>query len=173
VSFPSRVTFHAKARSTRYETNLCHQHARLAGCGRAVLAPRHTPSARRSTRPSLWNAKAPRAYSTGCRTCFCPERGPVTITVRNGHSSGSGAHILCSTPCRNSSKRSARRLLSRVCFLSLLRRGVLCCSLPFPLLCPLLVSHDSFDENPNLLEWRTDGVYFTGQQKTAAHLLSR
>src|SRR4030095_6224433 len=29
---------------------------------------------------------------------------------------------------------------------------------------------DSFDENPNLLEWRTDGVYFTGQQKTASHL---
>jgi dipeptidyl aminopeptidase/acylaminoacyl peptidase len=29
---------------------------------------------------------------------------------------------------------------------------------------------DSFDENPNLLEWRADGVYFTGQQKTASHL---
>ena len=29
---------------------------------------------------------------------------------------------------------------------------------------------DKFDENPNLLEWRTDGVYFTGQQKTATHL---
>ncbi|HEV7474537.1 MAG TPA: S9 family peptidase [Pyrinomonadaceae bacterium] len=29
---------------------------------------------------------------------------------------------------------------------------------------------DGFDENPNLLEWRADGVYFTGQQKTASHL---
>jgi dipeptidyl aminopeptidase/acylaminoacyl peptidase len=29
---------------------------------------------------------------------------------------------------------------------------------------------DNFDENANLLEWRTDGVYFTGQQKTATHL---
>jgi dipeptidyl aminopeptidase/acylaminoacyl peptidase len=29
---------------------------------------------------------------------------------------------------------------------------------------------DNFDENPNLLEWRTDGVYFTSQQKTATHL---
>ena len=29
---------------------------------------------------------------------------------------------------------------------------------------------DSFDENANLLEWRPDGVYFTGQQKTASHL---
>src|SRR6476620_4321441 len=28
----------------------------------------------------------------------------------------------------------------------------------------------SFDENPNLLEWRPDGVYFTAQQKTASHL---
>ena len=29
---------------------------------------------------------------------------------------------------------------------------------------------DNFDENPNLLEWRADGVYFTGLQKTASHL---
>ena len=29
---------------------------------------------------------------------------------------------------------------------------------------------DSFDESPNLLEWRPDGVYFTAQQKTASHL---
>ena len=29
---------------------------------------------------------------------------------------------------------------------------------------------DSFDENPNLLDWRPDGVYFSGQQKTASHL---
>jgi dipeptidyl aminopeptidase/acylaminoacyl peptidase len=29
---------------------------------------------------------------------------------------------------------------------------------------------DSFDENPNLLDWRADGVYFSGQQKTASHL---
>ncbi|HEV7747222.1 MAG TPA: S9 family peptidase [Pyrinomonadaceae bacterium] len=29
---------------------------------------------------------------------------------------------------------------------------------------------DNFDENANLPEWRTDGVYFTGQQKTASHL---
>jgi len=29
---------------------------------------------------------------------------------------------------------------------------------------------DSFDESPNLLEWRADGVYFTAQQKTASHL---
>ena len=29
---------------------------------------------------------------------------------------------------------------------------------------------DGFDENPGLLEWRTDGIYFGGLQKTAAHL---
>ena len=29
---------------------------------------------------------------------------------------------------------------------------------------------DSFDENPNLIEWRTDGIYFSGSQKTASHL---
>ena len=29
---------------------------------------------------------------------------------------------------------------------------------------------DSFDENPGLLEWDRDGVYFTGLQKTASHL---
>jgi dipeptidyl aminopeptidase/acylaminoacyl peptidase len=29
---------------------------------------------------------------------------------------------------------------------------------------------DNFDENPGLLEWRPDGIYFTGLQKTAAHL---
>lgn len=29
---------------------------------------------------------------------------------------------------------------------------------------------DSFDENPGLLEWRADGIYFAGQQKTASHL---
>jgi dipeptidyl aminopeptidase/acylaminoacyl peptidase len=29
---------------------------------------------------------------------------------------------------------------------------------------------DSFDENPGLLEWKTDGIYFTGLQKTASHL---
>jgi dipeptidyl aminopeptidase/acylaminoacyl peptidase len=29
---------------------------------------------------------------------------------------------------------------------------------------------DSFDESPNLLEWRPDGVYFTALQKTASHL---
>ena len=29
---------------------------------------------------------------------------------------------------------------------------------------------DGFDENPNLLEWRPDGVYFAAQQKTATHL---
>jgi dipeptidyl aminopeptidase/acylaminoacyl peptidase len=29
---------------------------------------------------------------------------------------------------------------------------------------------DSFDENPGLLEWKTDGIYFTGSQKTASHL---
>src|SRR5882672_7334472 len=29
---------------------------------------------------------------------------------------------------------------------------------------------DSFDENPGLIEWKTDGIYFGGQQKTASHL---
>ncbi len=29
---------------------------------------------------------------------------------------------------------------------------------------------DAFDENPGLIEWRTDGIYFAGSQKTAAHL---
>src|SRR5260221_1932484 len=29
---------------------------------------------------------------------------------------------------------------------------------------------DSFDENPGLLEWKPDGIYFGGQQKTASHL---
>src|SRR6266576_3295999 len=29
---------------------------------------------------------------------------------------------------------------------------------------------DSFDENPGLVEWKTDGIYFAGQQKTASHL---
>jgi dipeptidyl aminopeptidase/acylaminoacyl peptidase len=29
---------------------------------------------------------------------------------------------------------------------------------------------DSFDENPNLIEWRADGIYFSGSQKTASHL---
>jgi dipeptidyl aminopeptidase/acylaminoacyl peptidase len=29
---------------------------------------------------------------------------------------------------------------------------------------------DSFDENPGLLEWKRDGIYFAGSQKTAAHL---
>lgn len=29
---------------------------------------------------------------------------------------------------------------------------------------------DGFDENANLLDWRADGVYFTGLQKTASHL---
>jgi len=29
---------------------------------------------------------------------------------------------------------------------------------------------DSFDENPNLVEWRADGIYFSGSQKTASHL---
>lgn len=29
---------------------------------------------------------------------------------------------------------------------------------------------DSFDEQPRLLEWRADGVYFIGAQKTASHL---
>ena len=29
---------------------------------------------------------------------------------------------------------------------------------------------DNFDENPGLVEWRSDGVYFTGLQKTAGHL---
>src|SRR6185436_15339031 len=29
---------------------------------------------------------------------------------------------------------------------------------------------DSFDENPNLIEWRSDGIYFSGSQKTASHL---
>jgi dipeptidyl aminopeptidase/acylaminoacyl peptidase len=29
---------------------------------------------------------------------------------------------------------------------------------------------DAFDENPGLVEWRSDGVYFTGLQKTASHL---
>ena len=29
---------------------------------------------------------------------------------------------------------------------------------------------DGFDENPGLVEWRSDGIYFTGLQKTASHL---
>jgi len=29
---------------------------------------------------------------------------------------------------------------------------------------------DSFDENPGLLDWNRDGIYFTGLQKTASHL---
>lgn len=29
---------------------------------------------------------------------------------------------------------------------------------------------EKFDENPGLLEWKTDGIYFTGLQKTASHL---
>jgi dipeptidyl aminopeptidase/acylaminoacyl peptidase len=29
---------------------------------------------------------------------------------------------------------------------------------------------DSFDENPGLIEWKTDGIYFGGQQRTNAHL---
>jgi dipeptidyl aminopeptidase/acylaminoacyl peptidase len=29
---------------------------------------------------------------------------------------------------------------------------------------------DSFDENPGLIEWKTDGIYFAGQQRTTAHL---
>ncbi|MDX6382771.1 MAG: hypothetical protein QOK48_344 [Blastocatellia bacterium] len=29
---------------------------------------------------------------------------------------------------------------------------------------------DGFDEIPGLLEWKTDGIYFTGLQKTASHL---
>jgi dipeptidyl aminopeptidase/acylaminoacyl peptidase len=29
---------------------------------------------------------------------------------------------------------------------------------------------DSFDENPGLLEWTPNGIYFTGSQKTASHL---
>ncbi len=29
---------------------------------------------------------------------------------------------------------------------------------------------DSFDENPGLVEWKADGIYFGGQQKTAGHL---
>ena len=29
---------------------------------------------------------------------------------------------------------------------------------------------DSFDENPGLIEWNRSGIYFTGSQKTAAHL---
>src|SRR5262245_59251117 len=29
---------------------------------------------------------------------------------------------------------------------------------------------DSFDENPGLLDWKADGIYFTGLQKTASHL---
>ena len=29
---------------------------------------------------------------------------------------------------------------------------------------------DSFDENPGLLEWNRNGIYFTGLQKTASHL---
>lgn len=29
---------------------------------------------------------------------------------------------------------------------------------------------DSFDENPGLLEWMSDGIYFAGSQKTASHL---
>src|SRR6185369_15715760 len=29
---------------------------------------------------------------------------------------------------------------------------------------------DGFDENPGLIEWKSDGVYFAGSQKTASHL---
>jgi dipeptidyl aminopeptidase/acylaminoacyl peptidase len=29
---------------------------------------------------------------------------------------------------------------------------------------------DTFDENPGLVEWRADGIYFTGLQRTASHL---
>src|ERR1700730_5280949 len=29
---------------------------------------------------------------------------------------------------------------------------------------------DGFDENPGLIEWKRDGIYFAGQQKTASHL---
>lgn len=29
---------------------------------------------------------------------------------------------------------------------------------------------DSFDESPGLLDWKRDGIYFTGLQKTASHL---
>src|ERR1043166_7447921 len=29
---------------------------------------------------------------------------------------------------------------------------------------------DAFDENPGLIEWRSDGIYFAGSQKTASHL---
>jgi dipeptidyl aminopeptidase/acylaminoacyl peptidase len=29
---------------------------------------------------------------------------------------------------------------------------------------------DSFDENPGLIEWKADGIYFSGSQKTASHL---
>ncbi len=29
---------------------------------------------------------------------------------------------------------------------------------------------DSFDEQPNLIDWNADGIYFSGSQKTAAHL---
>jgi dipeptidyl aminopeptidase/acylaminoacyl peptidase len=29
---------------------------------------------------------------------------------------------------------------------------------------------DAFDENPGLVDWKADGIYFTGLQKTASHL---
>jgi dipeptidyl aminopeptidase/acylaminoacyl peptidase len=29
---------------------------------------------------------------------------------------------------------------------------------------------DSFDENPGLIDWKSDGIYFVGQQKTPSHL---
>src|SRR5260370_13401670 len=29
---------------------------------------------------------------------------------------------------------------------------------------------DTFDENPGLVEWKADGIYFTGLRKTASHL---
>src|SRR6478735_7482521 len=29
---------------------------------------------------------------------------------------------------------------------------------------------DSFDESPGLVDWKRDGIYFTGLQKTASHL---
>src|SRR5439155_14401898 len=29
---------------------------------------------------------------------------------------------------------------------------------------------DSFDENPGLIDWKADGIYFSGSQKTASHL---
>ena len=34
---------------------------------------------------------------------------------------------------------------------------------------PRVIS-EAFDENPNLIDWGPDGIYFTGMQKTSAHL---